>query len=182
MAMVGYPDQRKGREKGRHCKPGMSRANPAVPADTSIRNATGRIVLRLCSYQQGYSRFTNVSIILWLYKAAVAFLLYAIFSSTVSETYFVVSLLNCLQFKMPIRWFNVIVLKVKSQICEKAVKNSPRKTTGEACAVAVFREWMDKWRNSRTREQGGGERIETLSRINRSHDHPPPQGTLITQC
>lgn len=79
MAMVGYPDRRKGREKGRHCKPGMSRTSPAVPADTSIRNATGRIVLRLCCYQQGYSRFTNVSIILRLYEAAVTFLLYDIF-------------------------------------------------------------------------------------------------------
>lgn len=117
MAMVGYLDRRNGREKGRHCKPGMSRTIPAVPADTSIRNATGRIVLRLCCYQQGYSRFTNVSIILRLYEAAVAFLLYAIFSFTVSETYFVVSLLNYLYFKMSIRWFDIIALKVKSQIC-----------------------------------------------------------------
>ncbi len=35
MAMVGYPDRRNGREKGRHCKPGMSQTIPAVPADTS---------------------------------------------------------------------------------------------------------------------------------------------------
>ncbi len=79
-------------------------------------------MLRLCCYQQGYSRFTNVSIILRLYEAVVAFLLYAILFIHSVRNIFFVSLLNYLFFKMSIRWFDIIAQKVKSQIAEEAVK------------------------------------------------------------
>lgn len=71
VATVGYLDKKKRSGGGKHCNPRMSQTIPAVPKDTSlslsIRNATGWILLRLCSYKQGYSRFINVSIILQLF-------------------------------------------------------------------------------------------------------------------
>lgn len=71
VATVRYPDKRKRSGGGKHCNPRISQTIPAVPKDTnlclSIRNATGWILLRLCSYKQGYSRFTNVSIVLQLF-------------------------------------------------------------------------------------------------------------------
>lgn len=63
---------------------------------------------------------------------------------------------------MFIRWFDNCTEGYRKHYYRYAIMTAEdavkivREKQPEACAVASFREWMDKWRYSRTIERGGG--------------------------